>query len=127
MANAKRKVISKELREAVYRKYNGHCAYCGEKITYREMQVDHFAPVYLFGDNISISNLMPACRMCNFRKGTLTVTKFREELEKTVERLRRDSFMFRMAEKYGIINVHYAPVVFYYETHKENIDGDLAK
>lgn len=115
MSPAKRQTISKELREKVYKKYDGHCAYCGEKITYKEMQVDHFAPVHLFGDNISITNLMPACRQCNFRKGTLTISKFREELEKTAERLRRDSFMFRLAEKYGIISVSYQPIQFYYE------------
>ena len=41
----KRKTISKKMREAVYDKYNGHCAYCGKKIEYKEMQVDHLIPV----------------------------------------------------------------------------------
>lgn len=34
--------ISKKTREEVYRKYDGHCAYCGREIAYKDMQVDHF-------------------------------------------------------------------------------------
>lgn len=37
--------ISKKIREEVYRKYDGHCAYCGREIAYKDMQVDHFRPV----------------------------------------------------------------------------------
>ena len=37
--------ISKKTREAVYAKYDGHCAYCGRAIAYRDMQVDHFLPL----------------------------------------------------------------------------------
>lgn len=41
--------ISKSKREAVYRKHNGHCAYCGRKISYKDMQVDHFQPLRAWG------------------------------------------------------------------------------
>ena len=41
--------ISKSKREAVYRKYNGHCAYCGREIAYKDMQVDHFLPLRAWG------------------------------------------------------------------------------
>lgn len=34
--------ISKAIRQRVYEKYNGRCAYCGRKIEYKDMQVDHF-------------------------------------------------------------------------------------
>ncbi len=37
--------ISKKAREAVYQKYDGHCAYCGRKMAYKDMQVDHFLPL----------------------------------------------------------------------------------
>ena len=36
--------MKKEERKIVYDKYNGHCAYCGKKIDYKEMQVDHLIP-----------------------------------------------------------------------------------
>lgn len=63
--------ISKSKREAVYRKYDGHCAYCGREIAYKDMQVDHFLPLRAWGiedaGTDDISNLMPACRMCNHK------------------------------------------------------------
>lgn len=31
--------ISKKIREAVYQKYGGRCAYCGRVIAYKDMQV----------------------------------------------------------------------------------------
>lgn len=39
-------MISKKIREIVYKKYNGHCAYCGCKIEYKDMQIDHIVPKY---------------------------------------------------------------------------------
>lgn len=41
--------ISKKVREDVYKKYEGHCAYCGRKIAYKDMQVDHFMPLRAWG------------------------------------------------------------------------------
>lgn len=42
-----RKAISKAMRQQVYDSLNGHCGYCGCKITIKEMQVDHIEAVYL--------------------------------------------------------------------------------
>ena len=121
-----RKQLTKKQREEVYNKYEGHCAYCGSVIKYEEMQVDHFAPYYLFGDNIQLSNLMPACRQCNFRKSSLTIEKFRQELQLTADRLRRDNFMFRLAEKYNIVQVSDDPIQFYYERQQKSGDTDTS-
>lgn len=82
MAAAKRKTIPKAVRQQVYDSLNGHCGYCGCKITYKEMQVDHIEAVYLHEEELnagqaqeinSIENYMPACRMCNFYKSTMSV------------------------------------------------------
>lgn len=35
------KEMKKETRLKVYRMYDGHCAYCGRTIEYKDMQVDH--------------------------------------------------------------------------------------
>ena len=35
-----RKPIPKNIREQVYRKCNGQCAYCGCELDYKDMQVD---------------------------------------------------------------------------------------
>ena len=32
-------------REEVYNKCDGHCAYCGNEITIKQMQIDHIEPV----------------------------------------------------------------------------------
>lgn len=39
-----KKVSNGFIRQAVYAKYNGHCAYCGCEIDYNDMQVDHIEP-----------------------------------------------------------------------------------
>lgn len=41
----KRKSISTKIRRQVYEKYGGRCAYCGEPIEYKAMQVDHMEPL----------------------------------------------------------------------------------
>lgn len=38
------KEMKKETRLKVYRMYDGHCAYCGRTIEYKDMQVDHIVP-----------------------------------------------------------------------------------
>ena len=73
--------ISKKIREEVYRKYDGHCAYCGREIAYKDMQVDHFLPLRAWriedAGKDDISNLMPSCRMCNHYKRANTLETFR--------------------------------------------------
>ena len=83
------------MRQQVYDKYHGHCAYCGKEIKMSEMQVDHIIPlahsVYgpreqaekvmkMFEDDSinAIDNLMPACRACNFYKGINNIDGLRE-------------------------------------------------
>lgn len=116
----KRQTISKKTREIVYNKYNGHCAYCGCELEYKDMQVDHFAPVHVFGDNIRIDNLMPSCRMCNFYKNSLTISKFRQELSKLTSRL-ENQFIYRLAKKYKMITEEeIKDIKFYFETVGDN-------
>lgn len=77
--------ISKSKRETVYRKYNGHCAYCGREIAYKDMQVDHFQPLRAWGiedaGTDELDNLMPACRMCNHYKRANSLETFRRYIE----------------------------------------------
>lgn len=118
-----RKSIPKKIREAVYQKYDGHCAYCGEKITISEMQVDHFTPLYNGGKE-TIDNYMPACRQCNHYKDTFTIEKFRNELELIPCRLHKQMFIFRLAEKYGRFTNVRIPITFYFEKYAEGKDND---
>lgn len=53
--------------KAVLRHYKRRCAYCGTKLTTKNVSRDHFIPLSKGGDN-SVRNLVPACRPCNSRK-----------------------------------------------------------
>lgn len=145
----------KRLRELVYQKYDGHCAYCGKNIELKDMQIDHFVPLlrgwsdeYINDANAlesyalwveilkkegkpiptyeqykivrgkdELSNYMPACRTCNFRKGTMDIENFRKEVELQAERLMK-TFQGRMSDAYGLVNYTPHAVEFYFE--KEN-------
>jgi 5-methylcytosine-specific restriction endonuclease McrA len=113
------------MRAQVHQKYGGRCAYCGTEITVKQMQMDHFKPIYRnWGDTHplpehagtdTIDNLMPACAPCNRWKSTMPLEDFRAELVAQVERLRRDSAAFRMAERHGLVVPTGNPVVFWFE------------
>lgn len=99
---------AKERRKNIFEKYGGRCAYCGEYITLKTMEVDHIIPLHLGRMNLispkrleEMDNKNPACKPCNRWKSTFSLDQFREELELQVKRLRRDSASFRMAERYN--------------------------
>lgn len=106
--------ISKKMRQVVYDKFGGRCAYCGREIAYKDMQIDHIHPQYLGGCN-DMENLYPSCRMCNFRKGTSSIENFRKEIEWQAEGVCK-TFQGRMSLAYGLIERVNKPIVFYFET-----------
>ena len=130
-----RKPIPKKLRQQVYEKYGGHCAYCGKKIEYKDMQVDHADITYgraFYGmdtkraqeaitDNSinDIENLMPACRQCNFYKGMDNIDYFRRKIKNTLEHSCVNTFQAKLAMQYGIIKHHEWDGLFYFEKEKE--------
>lgn len=94
------------------------------------MQVDHFLPqnrlickppTATFDQIHCEKNYMPACRACNKFKSTFSLETFRSEIQKQVERLRRDKPTFRLAERYGLIECNSKPVVFYFEALSDDI------
>ena len=129
--------IKKETRIEVYNKFDGHCAYCGEEIQYKNMQVDHIIPQLSFVQTIHnkfripwflthlteldcdhIDNLFPACRVCNKWKTSFNLDLFRSEIAEQIRRLNDYSSNYRMAKRYGLINETKKEIVFYFETHK---------
>jgi 5-methylcytosine-specific restriction endonuclease McrA len=109
-----RKGITTRKRKEVHGKFGGRCAYCGELITQKAMQVDHVKPVYLNGSNAD-DNLFPACFACNNYKLTFSIEELRHQISMQVERARKNSVNFRLAERYGLIEITNKPVVFYFE------------
>ena len=114
--------ISKAKREAVYRKYDGHCAYCGREIAYRDMQVDHFKPLRAWnGEDAGtddIDNLMPACRMCNHYKRANPLALFRRFIEEIPRKL-RGNYIYKVGVAYGEVVENEHPVKFYFEKQEE--------
>lgn len=124
-----RKKIPQKVRMVVYEKCNHRCAYCGCKLEYKDMQVDHIEAVYThdyekyrFGDGKlteeelnSIENYMPSCRACNFYKSTSSLERFRENLSTTLYENLQKNFNFKLLLKYGLIKADINPVEFYFE------------
>lgn len=119
----RRRKLTKAQRMRVYEMYGGRCAYCGKKIRYEDMQVDHMVPLNNGGSDTE-DNYVPACRMCNHYKSTLTVEKLREQLTRLQERLRKD-YTYRLALQYGLIREAENKVTFYFEREK-NEEDELA-
>ena len=113
--------ISKKTREAVYQKYGGRCAYCGRKIAYKDMQVDHFHPLRAWGAEKSgtddISNLMPACRMCNHYKRANSLETFRRYIAEIPRKL-RENYIYKIGVVYGNVVEAEKPIEFCFEAQK---------
>lgn len=122
----KRKAIPKKVREAVYQKYNGHCAYCGKKIEYKEMQVDHIIPVqrerfkkYSEDEIECFENYVPACRRCNHYKRAHSLDVFRKMIEEIPAKLYRDNYIYKVGLDYGMVEAYEHKVKFYFEQVSE--------
>lgn len=116
-----RKNLTKQQRQQVYNKYNGHCAYCGCELEYKDMQVDHLIPLNDWNNSHtdeelwSMDNLMPSCRLCNHYKRSYTLEHFREAIEKIPFKLNRDSYIYRIGVKYGVVNPNEKGITFFFE------------
>jgi len=106
-------------RLEIYNKYQGHCAYCGRKITFKQMQVDHYWPKYLAHfqpgqKNHRPDNLMPSCQKCNIHKHRMKPEEWRLELARQVTMLRKNA-QFNRALIFGQIEITEKPIIFYFE------------
>ncbi len=118
--------MNKNIRQQVYDKYNGHCAYCGCELK-GKFQVDHIqAHWHNYSDSTAnqiglvkgsheIENLNPACARCNKWKATYSIEQFRQEISLQVKRLNAYSSNYRMAKDYNLISENNIEVKFYFE------------
>jgi hypothetical protein len=105
--------MNKQIRQAVYNKYGGHCAYCGNEIDIKNMQVDHVIPKRIGGMD-DINNLNPACRRCNHYKRAEKLERFRTLLLTLHERI-KGNYICKVAEDYGVITIKKWDGKFYFE------------
>ena len=106
-------------RRKVYNKFTGHCAYCGRKIDFNKMQIDHYWPQFLSHlepelDKDRFDNLMPSCAKCNNHKHGMRPEAWRGELGKQMSRLQNNA-QFDRALRFGQIEITECPIVFYFE------------
>lgn len=105
--------VTKKQRLIVYDMYDGHCAYCGKKIQYKEMQVDHKQSRRKDGEN-SLSNYNPSCKRCNHYKRSLDIEGYRQYLLTLHERIMKN-YIVKVGIDYGIVRINSFDGVFYYE------------
>ena len=121
--------MNKKIREIVYAKYKGHCAYCGCELEMKDMQIDHIMPkcrnYEKWAKEIGtddIDNLNPSCRMCNYYKRMDSLEGFRERLTDMLMRNVRRPFDYRLALKYGLVKEDVKRVKFYFESQGDEND-----
>lgn len=128
------KTISKKVRQAVYAKYDGHCAYCGKVLAYKDMQLDHLIPKqrerfkrYTEEEIECFENYMPSCRRCNHYKRAHTLECFRQMIEEIPQKLFRDSYIYKVGLDYRLVSADEHKVIFYFEQATDssnlNVEG----
>jgi len=117
-------------RKTIRAIFGGRCAYCGHVLGER-WHVDHVAPIYrgwpdkpAHAGKDTEDNLFPACPRCNLRKTALSIKDFRLEIFAQIDRLRRDSAPYRLAEDFGLVQVTGRDVIFLFECYKSEQGGE---
>ncbi len=121
-----------ELRARIHAKFGGRCAYCGEEITVKKMQVDHFVPLHRGASDANLNlewmgikriergtdaeeNLFPACGPCNRLKSSYALEEFRKLVDWNSESLRRYDCQYRHLLRFKRITETTEPVIFWFE------------
>lgn len=90
----KRKTYSQEVREYIYRKANGCCELCGQKLKYEEMTLDHITPLSMGGAD-KLENLQASCLDCNRFKSNILPDDFMDRIVKI--------FVYQMKKSVAVI------------------------
>lgn len=111
-------------RKAVFEKFGGRCAYCGELLPEKGWHIDHKEPCvrsfkggYDNPSALCAENEYPACASCNINKHSMSVEQFRASISKFVESLNKYSVQYKIAKRYGLISEIKQEVKFYFETN----------
>lgn len=125
--------MNKKIRQQVYDKCNGLCAYTGKPLG-DSWQVDHIIPQYKYdyslvsGNKNDISNLLPAIKIINHYKRGQDLEQFREYIKtlhlrinklpkntKDAKAVKRKAYLLEVAELFGITKDNSFDGVFYFE------------
>jgi hypothetical protein len=133
--------MNKALREQVKNKYGGKCAYSGTDLM-DDWQVDHLFPKHFYqrgypGNPDAIENLVPAQKIINHYKGTLTLEEFRRwylgglhnrlaklpKITRVLKSTKRKEYLLQVASFFGITENNPFSGVFYFESLTNNEKG----
>jgi len=117
------------IRDMVYNKYGGRCAYCGCELSRDLFHIDHIDAKFrgssdreierygrIRGKDV-IMNFNPSCISCNSSKSTLTIEKWRAEIALKIKRINRDVSGYRLLRRFNLIKETNNPVIFYFEKY----------
>jgi 5-methylcytosine-specific restriction endonuclease McrA len=117
------------VRKGVLVKFGGKCAYCGDPLTLKTLQIDHVEPLrrgekdrLKRGPN-NFLNYFPSCQSCNCSKSTMDIEKWRSEISLKIDRLKRDSSTYRLCLRFGFIKENRKGIVFHFESYKGGQNG----
>lgn len=106
-----------KLRDRVFKKYDGRCAYCGCELK-KGWHIDHIIPIVYQGTN-EIENLNPSCKYCNNYKCHSKLETFRmytrQMLNEKLEYLFKSKTKMQVAINMGAIKHQEWDGVFYFE------------
>ena len=119
--------MTAKVKQQVYEKYNGKCAYSGTPLE-DDWQVDHIIPIR-HGGNSNMDNLFPAQKILNHYKRALTLEQFRtlwlgglhKRLAKlpinprTGKGMNRKNYLLKVAAYFGITKDKPFNGIFYFE------------
>ena len=126
--------MNKKLREQVYHKFGGRCAYTGKPLG-DDWQVDHITSrfehnYFMREEDVDIiDNLFPTLKIVNHYKRSRNLGEFREYMEefhirfarypknpKAESSIKRKAYMQSIADAFGITNDKPFNGQFYFET-----------
>lgn len=135
--------LNKKQRAIVKAMFGDRCAYCGQALGDR-WHADHVQAVmretrwvrseYVEGvgykpgrfvqtgklwrpENERLDNYFPACVPCNIDKGPCDLEHWRQYLQGLAASIRRNYAPFRHAERFGLVSIDDAPIVFHFEKY----------
>lgn len=119
MQKVKRGKIDPELRHQLYELQNKRCGYCGTKIGFSEVTVDHKIPLSRGGPDC-MDNMICSCKPCNALKGNRTIEEFRGVMQQVNYNLMQQRADYRAALRFGLIREHKRKrILFYFEARGE--------
>lgn len=113
-------------RQAIFDKTEGRCLYCGDDLSGKRWQADHFHPIVrhqergtcLFPKLDVIDNIFPACSQCNNFKSSLSIDGFRDRIRNQEGVTIRQSTGLRQLHRLGLVEFKdTTSFKFWYELH----------